>query len=71
MISYKENFMLDYSCENYKNEEALYIEKMKLYFFFERGCITFYIHCVMTSYYFVEKCSFTKNFEKDNTSSKS
>ena len=27
MISYKENFMLDYSCENYKNEEALYIEK--------------------------------------------
>ena len=24
MISYKENFMLDYSCENYKNEEALY-----------------------------------------------
>ena len=24
MISYKENFMLDYSCENYKNKEALY-----------------------------------------------
>ena len=44
---------------------------MKLYFCFERGCITFYIHCVMTSNYFVEKCSFTKNFEKDNTSSKS
>ena len=24
MISYKENFMLDYSGENYKNKEALY-----------------------------------------------
>ena len=41
MISYKENFMLDYSCENYKNEEALYNRKMKLYFSLKEDVLRF------------------------------